>query len=255
MPILTLRGVTLSLGDPPLLDDVSVQLERGERLCLVGRNGSGKSTLLRLVAGEIQADAGDLWKAPGLRVARLAQEVPLGGSGSVFHAVAEGLGAVGALVERYHTLARAVAEGDPARIADLDRCQHELEAAGGWALEQRVETVISRLGLDPAASLTSLSGGVARRVLLARALVSDPDLLLLDEPTNHLDLATREALGVALNEFEGTVMLISHDRALLRAVCDEFWLVTRGGIEPFDGDLDDYQRFLLNEARRARDAA
>ena len=240
MPILTLRGVTLSLGDPPLLDDVSLQLERGERLCLVGRNGSGKSTLLRLVAGEIQADAGDLWKAPGLRVARLAQEVPLGGSGSVFHAVAEGLGAAGALVERYHTLARAVAEGDPARIADLDRCQHELEAAGGWALEQRVETVISRLGLDPAASLTSLSGGVARRVLLARALVSDPDLLLLDEPTNHLDIDGITWLEEFLLGWHGTLLFVTHDRTFLQRLATRILELDRGRLTDFPGDYATY---------------
>ena len=240
MPILTLRGVTLSLGDPPLLDDVSLQLERGERLCLVGRNGSGKSTLLRLVAGEIQADAGDLWKAPGLRVARLAQEVPLGGSGSVFHAVAEGLGAVGALVERYHTLARAVADGDPARIADLDRCQHELEAAGGWALEQRVETVISRLGLDPAASLTSLSGGVARRVLLARALVSDPDLLLLDEPTNHLDIDGITWLEEFLLGWHGTLLFVTHDRTFLQRLATRILELDRGRLTDFPGDYATY---------------
>ena len=240
MPILTLRGVTLSLGDPPLLHDVSLQLERGERLCLVGRNGSGKSTLLRLVAGEIQADAGDLWKAPGLRVARLAQEVPLGGSGSVFHAVAEGLGAAGALVERYHTLARAVADGDPARIADLDRCQHELEAAGGWAREQRVETVISRLGLDPAASLTSLSGGVARRVLLARALVSDPDLLLLDEPTNHLDIDGITWLEEFLLGWHGTLLFVTHDRAFLQRLATRVVELDRGRLTDFPGDYTTY---------------
>ena len=240
MPILTLRGVTLSLGDPPLLHDVSLQLERGERLCLVGRNGSGKSTLLRLVAGEIQADAGELWRAPGLRVARLAQEVPLGGSGSVFHAVAEGLGAAGALVERYHTLARAVADGDPARIADLDRCQHELEAAGGWAREQRVETVISRLGLDPAASLTSLSGGVARRVLLARALVSDPDLLLLDEPTNHLDIDGITWLEEFLLGWHGTLLFVTHDRAFLQRLATRVVELDRGRLTDFPGDYTTY---------------
>ena len=240
MPILTLRGVTLSLGDPPLLHDVSLQLERGERLCLVGRNGSGKSTLLRLVAGEIQADAGELWRAPGLRVARLAQEVPLGGSGSVFHAVAEGLGAAGALVERYHTLARAVADGDPARIADLDRCQHELEAAGGWAREQRVETVISRLGLDPAASLTSLSGGVARRVLLARALVSDPDLLLLDEPTNHLDIDGITWLEEFLLGWHGTLLFVTHDRTFLQRLATRILELDRGRLTDFPGDYATY---------------
>lgn len=240
MPILTLRGVTLSLGDPPLLDDVSLQLERGERLCLVGRNGSGKSTLLRLLAGEIQPDAGDLWKAPGLRIARLSQEVPLGGSGSVFHAVAEGLGAAGALVERYHTLARAVADGDPARIADLDRCQHELEAAGGWALEQRVETVISRLGLDPTASLSSLSGGVARRVLLARTLVSDPDLLLLDEPTNHLDIDGITWLEEFLLGWHGTLLFVTHDRTFLQRLATRILELDRGQLTNFPGDYATY---------------
>ena len=240
MPILTLRGVTLSLGDAPLLDDVSLQLERGERLCLVGRNGSGKSTLLRLVAGETHADAGELWQGPGLRVARLAQEVPLGGSGSVFHAVAEGLGAAGALVERYHALARQVADGDESRIADLDHCQHELEAAGGWAMEQRVETVISRLGLDPSVSLTSLSGGVARRVLLARALVSDPDLLLLDEPTNHLDIDGITWLEEFLLGWHGTLLFVTHDRAFLQRLATRIIELDRGRLTDFPGDYATY---------------
>ncbi len=256
MPILNLRGVTLSLGDPPLLDGVSLQLERGERLCLVGRNGSGKSTLLRLIAGEAQADAGDLWRAPGLRIARLAQEVPAGGTGTVFHAVAEGLGAAGALVERYHALAQAVAEGDATRISDLERCQHELEVAGGWALEQRVETAISRLGLDPSAALTSLSGGTARRVLLARALVGDPDLLLLDEPTNHLDIEGITWLEELLLGWAGSLLFVTHDRAFLQRLATRIVELDRGKLIDFPGDYPTYlaRKAALLAAEETRNA-
>jgi ATP-binding cassette subfamily F protein uup len=254
MPILTLRGVTLSLGDPPLLDGVGLQIERGERLCLVGRNGSGKSTLLRIIAGEAQPDAGDLWRAPGLRVARLSQEVPAGGGGTVFHAVAEGLGSAGALVERYYDLARAVADGQADRLADLERCQHELEAAGGWVLEQRVETAISRLGLDPAAAVTSLSGGTARRVLLARALVSDPDLLLLDEPTNHLDIEGITWLEEMLLGWAGTLLFVTHDRAFLQRLATRVVELDRGTLTDFPGDYPTYlaRKAALIAAEEAR---
>ena len=188
MAILTFRDIILGFGHPLLLDGVGFQIDRGERLCLIGRNGAGKSTLLKLIAGEIQADSGEIVRAQGLRVAQLAQEVPLGTSGSIFHVVAEGLGKAGALIDRYHQLAHDVAD-DHSLMDALEECQHELETVDGWALTQRVDTVLTKLGLDPEADVSSLSGGMKRRVMLARALVAEPDLLLLDEPTNHLDIA------------------------------------------------------------------
>jgi ATP-binding cassette subfamily F protein uup len=247
-PLLTLRDVTFGLGQQPLLDGVTFHIERGERVCLVGRNGVGKSTLLRLIDGALQRDSGEVSRAPGLRVARLAQDVAPDAAGSVFHRVAQGLGALAELVERYHGLARAVADGDSARLADLERCQSALEAGGGWALEQRVETVLSRLGLDPDADVQVLSGGTRRRVLLAQALVSDPDLLLLDEPTNHLDIAGITWLEEFLLSAGGTLLFVTHDRAFLQRLATRIVELDRGQLESFPGD---YPRFLARQAARA----
>jgi ATP-binding cassette subfamily F protein uup len=239
MPILTFRNVLLSLGHPPLLDGVSFSIERGERLCLVGRNGAGKSTLLRMIAGEMQPDDGEIVRAQGLRVAQLAQEVPLGTSGSIFHVVAEGLGEAGRLVERYHVLTHEVAE-HPEKLADLEACQHALELAGGWARNLRVETVLSKLQLDPELDVASLSGGMKRRVMLARALVAEPELLLLDEPTNHLDIAAITWLEEFLLGWEGTLLFITHDRAFLQRLATRIIELDRGKLSDFPGDWNAY---------------
>jgi ATP-binding cassette subfamily F protein uup len=242
MPILTFRNVVLTLGHPPLLDGISFSMERGERLCLIGRNGAGKSTLLRLIAGEIAPDDGLIERTQNLRVAQLEQEVPLGTTGSVYHVVAGGLGRLGELIERYHALAHAVADGDAAKMDELERCQHELEAGGGWALNQKVDTVLSRLQLDPDVDVTGLSGGVKRRVMLARALVSEPDLLLLDEPTNHLDIAAILWLEEFLLNWNGTLLFITHDRAFLQKLATRIIEIDRGKLFDFPGDYATYQK-------------
>jgi len=239
MPILTFRNVVLSLGHPPLLDGVSFAIEPGERLCLVGRNGAGKSTLLRMIAGEIQPDDGEIVRAQGLRVAQLAQEVPLGTSGSTFHVVAEGLGQAGALIDRYHQLAHDVAE-DHGKMDELEQCQHELEAIDGWALTQRVDTVLTKLALDPDADIASLSGGMKRRVMLARALVAEPDLLLLDEPTNHLDIAAITWIEEFLLNWNGALLFITHDRAFLQRLATRIIELDRGKLADFPGDYATY---------------
>jgi ATP-binding cassette subfamily F protein uup len=245
MPILTFRDVVLSLGHPPLLDGVSFAIEDGERLCLVGRNGAGKSTLLRMIAGEIVPDDGEIVRAPNLRVAQLAQEVPASQTGSIFHVVAQGLGETGALIERYHALAHAVAEGDHTKLDELSRCQHDLELAGGWVRNQRVEAVLSRLQLDPDLEVATLSGGLKRRVMLARALVSEPDLLLLDEPTNHLDIEAITWLEEFLLGWHGTLLFITHDRALARRLATRILELDRGKVTDFPGD---YDRYLARKA-------
>jgi ATP-binding cassette subfamily F protein uup len=242
MPILTFRNVVLTLGHPPLIDGISFAIERGERLCLIGRNGAGKSTLLRMIAGEIAPDDGLIERAQTLRVAQLEQEVPLGTFGSVYHVVAGGLGRSGELIEQYHALAHAVSDGDAAKLDELERCQHELEAAGGWALNQKVDTVITRLQLDPDVDIASLSGGVKRRVMLARALVSEPDLLLLDEPTNHLDIAAILWLEEFLLNWNGTLLFITHDRAFLQRLATRIIEIDRGKLFDFPGDYATYQK-------------
>jgi ATP-binding cassette subfamily F protein uup len=245
MPILTFHDVVLTLGHPPLLDGVSFTIEPGERLCLVGRNGAGKSTLLRMIAGEVFPDDGEIIRAQNLRVAHLAQEVPASQTGSIFHVVAQGLGEVGALIERYHELTHAMAEGHNTELDELANCQHDLEVAGGWALNQRVQAVLSRLQLGADLEVATLSGGLKRRVMLARALVSEPDLLLLDEPTNHLDIEAIIWLEEFLLSWNGTLLFITHDRALAKRLATRIIELDRGKITDFPGD---YERYLTRKA-------
>ncbi|MDX9767918.1 MAG: ATP-binding cassette domain-containing protein, partial [Ectothiorhodospiraceae bacterium] len=199
----------------------------------------GKSTLLKLVAGEIKADSGEIARQQGLRVAMLEQAVPEGMQGSVFDVVAEGLGEAGALVRRYHQLVHAMADGADT-MAELERCQHQLEAVNGWELPQRVEAVLSRLGLDGELPAASLSGGLRRRVLLGRALVGEPDLLLLDEPTNHLDIESITWLEDFLLGFNGALLFITHDRAFLRRLATRIIELDRGRLSDWPGDYDAY---------------
>jgi ATP-binding cassette subfamily F protein 3 len=206
---------------------VSRTVVAGQRIGILGANGQGKSTLVKTIAGALAPLAGSLTGGKGLAVGYFAQQE------------LEVLRPLETPFEHLLRLARtALPEGESGREQDLRNFLGAFNF-GGEAIAQPIGT---------------LSGGEKARLVLATLVWQRPNLLLLDEPTNHLDLATREALSVALNEFEGSVLLVSHDRALLRAVCDEFWLVARGGVVPFDGDLDDYQRFLFEEARRAREA-
>ncbi|BCU05956.1 ribosomal protection-like ABC-F family protein [Allochromatium tepidum] len=243
MTLLSLDSIGLSYGLPPLLDEVSFAVERGERICLIGRNGAGKSTLLRIVAGEVQPDSGRVHAGQGLRIGRLAQEVPGHVDASVFEVVAAGLGEPGALVHEYftrsHALGADASEQDLARLAEL---QHQLEDQGGWEIEQRTERVISRLGLDGEAQLKSLSGGMQRRVMLARALVVEPDLLLLDEPTNHLDIDGIAWLEEFLVGFQGALLFITHDRRFLQRVATRILELDRGRLTDWPGDYANYLR-------------
>jgi ATP-binding cassette subfamily F protein 3 len=256
--MIVLRQVTLRRSAKVLLDKVSLTINPGEKVGLVGRNGAGKSTLFALLNGSLHEDAGDFSVPAQWRLGQVAQNMPE----TEEPATAFVLAGDTRLMELRAQLAAAEAAGD----ADPDdhdagmaiaHAHSDLADAGDHDAVPRAQSLILGLGFRTdqlELPVNSFSGGWRMRLQLARALMCPSDLLLLDEPTNHLDLATREALSVALNEFEGTVMLVSHDRALLRAVCDEFWLVSRGGIEPFDGDLDDYQRYLLDMAKQSREA-
>jgi ATP-binding cassette subfamily F protein uup len=243
MPLLRLDKVSLAYGHRVLLDHVDLEIRRGERVCLLGRNGEGKSSLMRVINGEALPDEGSVWLRPGMRVAHLAQEVTLDSTDPVFDVVAAGLPELGRLISEYHHAATALEQSHtPAGLERLAQLQHALEAADGWQLEQRVETVLSRLGLDGAASFHGLSGGWRRRVMLARALVCEPDVLLLDEPTNHLDIEAITWLEGFMAEYPGAVLLISHDRAFMRRLATRILELDRGLLTSWPGDYDDYVR-------------
>ncbi len=253
MPLVTLDHVSMAFGHLPLLDDAALQIEAGERVAILGRNGTGKSTLLQILSGETPPDTGALWRAPGLRVARLVQDVPLSADRPVFDVVADGLGALGALVKDYHHTATAVAEhGGEDDLARLGRLQHRLDEQDGWRLEQRVEYVLERLSLPADQIVDTLSGGWRRRVLLARALVNEPDLLLLDEPTNHLDIDAILWLEAFLLEYRGAVVFVTHDRAFLDRLATRIVELDRGRLTSWPGDYQVYLRrkeeALANEA-------
>ncbi len=240
-PMLSMQGVSFGYpapdgapaGTPPtvIVHKVSRSVLAGQRIGILGANGQGKSTLVKTVARALQPIGGDVTEGKGLNIGYFAQQ-----------------------------------ELDVLRLADtplehMIKLVKDLTAlgkiAGQATREQDLRSFLGNFNFSGdmvKQAVGSMSGGEKARLVLCMIVWQRPNLLLLDEPTNHLDLATREALSMALNEFEGTVMLVSHDRALLRAVCDEFWMVSRGGVAPFDGDLDDYQRYLLDEAKRQREA-
>jgi ATP-binding cassette subfamily F protein uup len=239
--LLRLDKVSLAYGSRPLLDQVSLQLDEGERVGLVGRNGEGKSSLLRLVRHEAEPDAGSLWVKPGARVAHLAQDVALPTGETVVQIVTGGLPQQGAALAEYQTLA-AQGVHSPVQRRRLDELHHALDAADGWQLERRVASVISRLQLDPGANFNELSGGWRRRTLLARALVSEPDILLLDEPTNHLDIEAIEWLEQFLLDFGGALLFVSHDRAFINRLATRIVELDRGSLTSTQGNYDDYAR-------------
>ncbi len=238
MSLIALHGVDFSVGGPLLLEHVDLAIEPGERIALIGRNGAGKSTLLRLLDGEIKPDDGEVRLEGGRRVARLEQEVPLDAAGSVFDVVAEGLGEMGQLLADYHHLIHE----DDIDVDALAEVQTRIEAAHGWGLDQRVTETLERLSLDGDADFGRLSGGMKRRVLLARALVSQPDLLLLDEPTNHLDIAAIDWLEGFLKQWNGALVFVTHDRRFLRALATRIVEIDRGQLTSWPGDWDNYLR-------------
>ncbi len=243
MNLVSLKSVQHGYGGPPLLEDVSIAIGEGERVCLVGRNGEGKSTLMKIIAGDIRPDSGEISRNRNLVMARLSQEVPQGLQGTVFDVVASALGEKAVLIKEYHHVVSLVAVDPSAEnLERLSSVQHELENQDGWKLEQEVEQVISRLSLPADSQISSLSGGLKRRVLLAQALVNSPDLLLLDEPTNHLDLASIDWMEKFLLDWKGALLFITHDRQFLKRLATRIIELDRGRATDWPGDYDNYLR-------------
>ena len=257
MALISLRDITLAFGGPPLFNGINLQIEPGDRLCLMGRNGSGKSTLLKLVGGELPPESGEIQRQQGLKVAALTQDVPQGLSGNVFDVVASGMGNAAALLAEYHHVSHQMAHDQSDRLmARLEALQKQLEENDGWSLHQEVERVLNRLDLDAEAEFTALSGGTKRRVLLARALVSNPDILVLDEPTNHLDIDTILWLEEFLAKNVKTVLFVTHDRAFARRLANRVAELDRGRIYAFSCGYDEFalRREALLEAEITRQA-
>ncbi len=223
MPLIALDSVSHAFGHLPLLDRVSLQIDAGERVSIIGRNGTGKSTLLQIIAGEIEPDAGTVWRQPGARVARLVQDVPLTAARSVWDVVADGL--------------------------TLPGGTHEREE---WRREHQVDLILSRLDLPAGARVDTLSGGWRRRVLLARALVAEPDVLLLDEPTNHLDIDAITWLETFLADFRGALVFVTHDRAFLQRLATRIIELDRAVLTSWPGD---YATFLRQKEDRLENEA
>ncbi len=234
MALILINDVSISFGGPRLLDGVTLQIEAGERIGLLGRNGSGKSTLMKLLAGQIVPDAGGIVHSGEVRTAILPQDVPDDLPGTVYDVVASGGEEHADLLREYHELTLQIGRsGDDGLIRKLERVQHQIETSGAWHFHQRVETVIARTELDENAQFRLLSAGWKRRVFLARALVNDPDLLLLDEPTNHLDISTIVWLEDFLLKHEKTLMFVTHDRAFLQRLATRIVEIDRGRLLSF----------------------
>jgi ATP-binding cassette subfamily F protein uup len=241
MPLFTFKEVSLAFGDVALLDHVDFAVDAGERIALIGRNGAGKSSLLRIIAGESVADDGVVTRTSGLTIATVLQEPTFIGVHSVFDAVTAGLGSLRDDLIAWHDLAHRAADSEEA-LAQMAELQSRIEDNNGWQINARVEETISRLSLDADAIVSSLSGGMKKRVALAQALVAQPDLLLLDEPTNHLDIAGIEWLEETIASFAGGCIVISHDRRFLETFATRIVELDRGRLVSYPGSFGEYQR-------------
>lgn len=250
MALITVENASLAFGHVPLLDQVSLTLERREVLALIGRNGQGKSSLLKALAGLTSLDEGAIHCDKTIRLAYVAQEPTLDDEKTVFECVAEGIGEVTKLLMRYHELTRLVTQGglhtDDA-LSELETIQHQLEAQQGWQYDSLIAMTLSRLNLPADTPISALSGGWKKRVALAQALVIQPDVLLLDEPTNHLDITAIEWLENLLKNFTGSVLLITHDRCFLDRVATRIVELDRGKLRSYSGNYATYQKLKAHE--------
>ncbi len=243
MPLITLEKASLAFGHHALLDQAEFQIDTGERVGLIGRNGAGKSSLLKVLFGTATLDDGKVWRSPSIRMALVEQEPEFLQQNTVFDEVSRGLGELSGTLAAYHDVSARLAERqDQALLEQLHEVQAKLDVLDGWRAESRIETVISRLDLPMDAKISSLSGGQRKRVALARALASEPDILFLDEPTNHLDFSSIEWLEEFISSFQGSVFFITHDRRFLDNVSTRIVELDRGKLASFQGNFSNYQK-------------
>ena len=251
MPLITLDNISLSFSDKPILNEVSATIHKGEKIALIGRNGEGKSTFMRVLAGTIEPDDGKIKIKNGIKISYLEQTPPQDNEKNLFNIVAEGLGEIGLILSQYQ---------DFINNEDLDQAstlQERIDQLDGWQFLHIIEAILNRFTLDPKAVLSTLSGGWRRRVMLARALIQDPDVLLLDEPTNHMDITAILDLEKMLKDYHGTLILISHDRSFIAGIVNKVFDLDRGNLSVFECGYKDYvkrkdERLHAEELANAR---
>jgi ABC transport system ATP-binding/permease protein len=250
MALVWCNNISVSFGGPMLLDGATLQIDAGERIGLLGRNGSGKSTLMRLLHGDIPQDSGEFIRDKNVRITLMPQDIE-DLPGTIYDVVASGNQAHLDLLHAYHDLTLQMTRSDaPGLLNKIEQVQHRLETAGAWQYHQKIEAVISRVGLDENADFRLLSAGLKRRVLLARALAADPDILLLDEPTNHLDIASIVWLEEFLKNFDKTILFVTHDRTFLQKIATRIVEIDRGKLLSFSCNYETYleRRQAMQEA-------
>lgn len=241
--LVNLENVSLAYGLDALLDHVKLQINKGERICLIGRNGAGKSSLLKVIEGKILPDSGMVWRKPHLKLATLAQELPQDISLTVYEFVSQGLEEAGKLLAEYHHVLQELEKNNTeAELKKLERLQHEIDVNNGWDFDRNIQTILTRLSLSADQRLSELSGGWQRRAALAKALVSSPELILLDEPTNHLDVQAIEWLEQELLTSEIGLLFITHDRSLLKRLATRIIELDRGQLTSWPGDYENFLR-------------
>jgi len=240
--LILLDNISLAFGLDKLLDSAKLQISSNERVCLIGQNGAGKSSLLKIIADKLQHDAGTIWRKPHLRVSYLDQAMPTNSNHTVYEFVAEGLSEDGKLLTSYHNLINEMANNhSESTVKELEKLQQKIDARNSWQLDQKIQVVLDKLKLNADVQIQDLSGGWQRRVSLAKALVSDPELLILDEPTNHLDIDTITWLEDQLFALNIGILFVTHDRSLVKRLATRIIELDRGDLTAFDCS---YERYL-----------
>ncbi|MDB4598092.1 ATP-binding cassette domain-containing protein [Candidatus Pseudothioglobus singularis] len=234
MPLITLDNISLRFSEKVILDKINATIHKGDKIGLIGRNGEGKSTFLKVLAGIVTADDGDLKIQNSTRISYLEQQPPEDNDNTLFNIVAHGLGESGKIISKYHN---ALKDGN---ISESSQLQEQIESQDLWPFLHKIETILNRFKLSADTSLSTLSGGWKRRVMLAKAIVQEPDILLLDEPTNHMDITAILDLEKMLKDFHGTLILISHDRSFVKGIVNKIFDLDRGNLSIFDCGYQDY---------------